>query len=309
MKKYYRVRLGKGGKHVDECLQGGFVGADYGIEQDLTGKLPSEFRTFNQEFIPVYLQRFPEKTKIGAGLSCGQLWTIARGLEQGDLLICPDGGGSYHVAEVIGGYEYQPGANLPHRRPVRWLPGALDRADLSEALQASTRGPNTVTEITKYRDEIEGLLAGHKASVAIVATDETIEDPSTFAMEKHLEAFLIANWQQTDFAADFEIFEEEGELVGQQYPTDTGPIDILAVRRDRKRLLVIELKKGRASDVVVGQILRYMGYVTEELAEPGQSVEGLVIALEEDQRLKRALAMVPSIDFYRYEVSFKLVKV
>ncbi len=27
------------------------------------------------------------------------------------------------------------------------------------------------------------------------------------------------------------------------------------------------LKKGRASDVVVGQILRYMGYVQEQLAE------------------------------------------
>ena len=28
-----------------------------------------------------------------------------------------------------------------------------------------------------------------------------------------------------------------------------------------QRLLVVELKRGRASDVVVGQILRYVGYV------------------------------------------------
>lgn len=71
---------------------------------------------------------------------------------------------------------------------------------------------------------------------------------------------------------------------------------------------MIELKKGRASDVVVGQILRYMGYVQEELAEPDQTVRGVVIALEDDQRLRRALAMVPTIDFYRYQVSFKLMK-
>ena len=70
----------------------------------------------------------------------------------------------------------------------------------------------------------------------------------------------------------------------------------------------MELKKGRASDVVVGQLLRYMGFVQEELAEPTQAVRGVIIALEDDQRLRRALAMVPSIEFYRYEVNFKLVK-
>jgi restriction system protein len=73
-------------------------------------------------------------------------------------------------------------------------------------------------------------------------------------------------------------------------------------------LLVVELKKGRASDAVVGQILRYMGFVSEELAEEGQTVRGAIIALEDDQRIRRALAMVPSVAFYRYQVSFKLVK-
>lgn len=31
--------------------------------------------------------------------------------------------------------------------------------------------------------------------------------------------------------------------------------------------MVVELKKGRVSGVVVGQIRRYMGYVKEELCE------------------------------------------
>jgi restriction system protein len=60
---------------------------------------------------------------------------------------------------------------------------------------------------------------------------------------------------------------------------------------------------------VVGQLLRYMGFVQEELAEPEQTVRGVVIALQDDQRIRRALAMAPAIEFYRYEVSFKLVKV
>ena len=59
---------------------------------------------------------------------------------------------------------------------------------------------------------------------------------------------------------------------------------------------------------MVGQLLRYMGFVQDVLAEPKQTVRGVVIALDDDQRLRRALAMAPAIEFYRYKVSFKLVK-
>lgn len=72
--------------------------------------------------------------------------------------------------------------------------------------------------------------------------------------------------------------------------------------------MVVELKRGRASDVVVGQILRYMGFVKEQIAEDSQNVEGAIIALEDDPKLKWALVSVPSITFYKYQVSFKLVK-
>ena len=72
--------------------------------------------------------------------------------------------------------------------------------------------------------------------------------------------------------------------------------------------MVVELKKGRASDAVVGQILRYMGYISTDLAEPDQIVRGCIIALEDDLRIKNALKITPSIDFYRYEVSFNLKK-
>jgi restriction system protein len=51
-----------------------------------------------------------------------------------------------------------------------------------------------------------------------------------------------------------------------------------------------------------------MGYVLQELAEPGQKVRGVIIAQDDDQRIRRALAVTPNIDFYRYQVSFKLLK-
>jgi restriction system protein len=308
MKNYYRVMLGKKSIHAQECVGGNFIGADFGIHQDLTTKLPEEWRIFNREFIPIYLASSPDKTKIAAGLACGALWTVAKGINQGDVVLCPDGKGRYHVGKVNGDYVYQPGGVLPHRRSVQWFDQSIERADMSEALQKSTGSPGTVNNITKYRDEIEKLIAGVSAT-QLISTDETVEDPAAFAMEKHLEDFLIQNWAQTDLGREYDVYEEDGECVGQQYPTDTGPVDILAVSKDKKTLLVLELKKGRASDVVVGQILRYMGYVKEELAEDDQHVKGVIIAMEDDQRISRALAMVPDIDFYRYQVSFKLIKV
>jgi len=135
-----------------------------------------------------------------------------------------------------------------------------------------------------------------------------VEDSAAFALEKHLEDFLVQNWQQTELGKQYDIYEEDGERVGQQYLTDTGPVDVLAIKKDKSEILVVELKRGRASDVVVGQVLRYMGYVKQELAEENQAVKGVIIALEDDVRIKRALVMAPDISFYRYEINFKLVK-
>ena len=106
----------------------------------------------------------------------------------------------------------------------------------------------------------------------------------------------------------YKIFEVDGELVGQQFPSDTGPIDILAISKDKQELLVVELKKGRVSDNVVGQIQRYMGYVKEELAENGQTVKGVIIGLDDDLRIKRALSVTNNIEFYQYKVNFTLYK-
>ena len=89
--------------------------------------------------------------------------------------------------------------------------------------------------------------------------------------------------------------------------TDTGPIDLLAISKDKQELLVVELKRGRASDAVVGQIQRYMGYVLEEIAEDHQRVRGVIIALDDDKRIRRALQIAQGIDFYRYEVKFSLI--
>jgi restriction system protein len=309
MRNYYRVMLGRKSVYADECFAGQFIGADFSIGIDLSNQLPEEWRDFNKKFIPIYLSKYPDKTKISAGLSCGALYTVSKGIKRGDYVLCPDGSGSYRVGEVLGDYFYVAEGILPHRRKVRWLDQIIQRSAMSEALQNSTGSIGTVSNVTIYREEIERLLLNGSRIQSIVSSDPEIEDPLAFAMEKHLEAFLVANWNQTELSRDFRIYEEEGEPVGQQYMTDAGPIDILAISKDRKRLLVVELKRGRVTDVVVGQVLRYMGFIKEQIAEEDQTVEGVIIALEDDKKLRWALAMVPSISFYRYQISFKLEKI
>ncbi|BAQ34148.1 endonuclease NucS domain-containing protein [Dehalococcoides sp. UCH007] len=306
-KNYFRIMLGRKSRYAEVCQKGNFIGADFEINLDLTEKLPDDWRLFNREFIPIYLKDHPDKTKVSAGLACGALWTVAKGIKNGDIVLCPNGSGSYMVGEVVENYSYHSGDVLPHRRVVRWYPNLIERTAMSKALQYSTGSIGTVSTITKFAEEIEKLISGN-VPPTIIATDDTIEDPSTFALEEHLEEFLIQNWKQTEFGKKYNIYEEDGELVGQQYPSDTGPIDILAISKDKKELLVVELKKGRASDHVVGQVQRYMGYVQQELAEESQTVKGVIVALEDDIRIRRALSVAPNIEFYRYQVSFKLYK-
>ncbi|HPM99446.1 MAG TPA: endonuclease NucS [bacterium] len=306
-RNYYRIMAAKGGMYAEECYKEGYIGMAWLKELDMTGKFPDDWREFNKQYIPVYLEKRPDKTKIAAGLACGMLHTLCKGMQIGDIVLCPNAKGAYYVGEVTSDYQYQPERSLPHTRAVQWYPKSIDKEEMSQTLKSSTGSPGTVHNISKHAEEIERLIAGN-APPPLIAGDTDVEDAAVFALEMHLEDFLVANWSSTELGKDYDIYEEDGEPFGQQYPCDTGAIDILATRKDKKEILVVELKKGRASDVVVGQIQRYMGYVMDELAEPNQSVRGVIIAMEDDLRLRRALRVTNYIDFYRYQVSFKLIK-
>jgi restriction system protein len=305
MKRYFRIMLGRSSIFAPEAHAGGYVGVNWFQGIDLSNHLPENWRDFNKEFIPAYLQDHPEKSKVAAGLSCGFTWTVCKGIKQGDIVLSPNGKGHYYVGEVASDYLYVPGGNLPHRRKVSWYPDAIDRSAMSLELRRSTGSIGTISEVTQYAAELVSLISS-PANFAHQVTED-IEDDVVFALESQLKEFLVANWAGTDLGKKYDIFEDEGERVGIEYPTDTGRMDILAIRKDGKELLVVELKRGRVSDVVVGQVQRYMGYVTEVLADKDQSVRGAIIGLEDDLNLRRALVVTRNIEFFRYEIKFKLL--
>jgi restriction system protein len=129
-------------------------------------------------------------------------------------------------------------------------------------------------------------------------------------LEKYLEEFIVSNFKAI-FKGKLHIYEEaeqaDGEdgPGGQQYPTDIGPIDILAVE-ESKSFVVIELKKGRPSDQVVGQILRYMRWVKRHLCKDGQGGKGLVVCRDPDPKLTYAAEMINNVEVRYYSVSFNL---
>ena len=158
MKKYNRVMLGRGGKYAKMCREQGYIGADFDITEDLSDSLYENWRDFNKKFIPVWMANVPGKSTTSAGLACGFLWTIIKGLRVGDIVLCPSGEGFYYVGVISGDYYYVPGTELPHRRNVDWMEKTIDRKSMSNELKNSSGSIGTCCDITKYSDEIEGLL-------------------------------------------------------------------------------------------------------------------------------------------------------
>ena len=83
------------------------------------------------------------------------------------------------------------------------------------------------------------------------------------------------------------ILEEGLRLIERQKPTDAGIIDLLCLDKE-DNYVVIELKKDKTSDKVVGQIQRYMAWVEENLADR-ENVRGIIVAQGHDRKLEYAI--------------------
>ena len=178
MKKYNRIMLGQGGRFAKMCRQEGYIGCGFDINVDLSDSLFENRRDFNQKFVPIWMDNVPEKSKTAAGVACGFLWTIIKGLQIGDVVLCPTGEGSYYVGLIIGDYYYVPNTELPHRRRVSWMDVEIPRKLMSEKLRNSTGSIGTCCDITNYATEINALIEGKNFSIQSTSTNETLSHHS-----------------------------------------------------------------------------------------------------------------------------------
>ncbi len=129
-----------------------------------------------------------------------------------------------------------------------------------------------------------------------VGETPTPVERGTLPSEKLLEDMLVANLR---------ILSPDWMVIGRQVFTGPGYIDILALARDGA-LVVIELKKSRASRDVVSQVLDYVswaaGLESESVAETFQQYQGadladafsgyFGVALDVDQLNTRQVAVI-----------------
>lgn len=166
----------------------------------------------------------------------------------------------------------------------------------------------TLDAVWWYLSSDENKIEGDAYEETVpIAEVRMAQSANRFAIERHLHDYLFDNWSQLDLADNWELFVRDGEPdAGYEFSTPIGRIDLLARHRREARWLVIELKRDKSSDAVVGQILRYMGWISAHHAQAGESVEGLIIAASGESKLHYALSAVPAVMFKSYEVQFCL---
>lgn len=138
-------------------------------------------------------------------------------------------------------------------------------------------------------------------------TSEKTEESYSADLESKLEDLIVNKWESLPAFANLEILQQDGDFIGRQYDTRAvGRIDLLCKNRKSGDFVVIELKRGRESDKVVGQTLRYIGWVKKNLAKEGQKVTGIIITQEDDERLRYA---VDALDEYGRLIDLKFYKI
>ncbi len=145
--------------------------------------------------------------------------------------------------------------------------------------------------------DLTEIINYYKKAVSIeIKKEDSHIGQGLFYMEKQLEDFIIENWNKTEFGKKYDLIEEEGELISQQFKTDIGFIDILAKDKKTKNYVVIELKKNQTSDDTIGQLLRYMGWIKKNKKDDG--VKGVIVAGQFDTKLDHAKSMIQTLKFF-----------
>jgi len=137
------------------------------------------------------------------------------------------------------------------------------------------------------------------------ALAEADEERLSFPFESHLRDFIARNIESITLNDQtLRLYVDDHGRDGVEYPTDVGPVDILALDGEGN-YVVFELKLGRGADKALGQIMRYMGWVKKTMAE-GKKVKGIIVAKSASDNLKYAASITPDISLFEYELNFTI---
>jgi Endonuclease NucS C-terminal domain len=148
----------------------------------------------------------------------------------------------------------------------------VNKGDVAAAIATKKKTAKTAKELAEFQD--------------MIVSEKAVED----YLENHLDVVGSKIGRKL-------------KLVGRQYSTTVGPIDLLVTDAKSGDYIVIELKKGRSADKVYGQCSRYMGWIRKNLAAGGQKVHGVIVARKIDEKLKAARdAHDTKVDLIEFEM-------
>jgi len=155
----------------------------------------------------------------------------------------------------------------------------------------------------RVKAQYEAFLAGRGSEAAAESADEEADEAEKglkFPLEAHLRDFLAKNLERIE--TGLRLYGTP-ERKGVEFPVDGGYIDLLAVDRNEK-FVVLELKLSQGRNKALGQLLYYMGWVDKHLGS--EPCRGFIIANEIDDELSIAVSRVPGVSLAKYRMSFAI---
>ena len=149
----------------------------------------------------------------------------------------------------------------------------------------------------------EELNAGEigEDSEGVVPTGST-----EFLLERDLQRYLAQNLDRIE--SGLNLYEDE-EATGLEFEAGGGRrIDILAIDKTGA-FVVLELKVSKGYDRVVGQLLRYVNWIRQNLAVPGQRVRGMIVCRTMSEDLRLACSSIKDVELFEYQLSVTVTKV
>ena len=130
-----------------------------------------------------------------------------------------------------------------------------------------------------------------------------------FSSEKILEDELMHRFERhgTVFGLELQIYNQDGDYYGRQYPIKGGRIDILAVDA-QGNFHVIELKKDEGYCDVLEQMQGYMRWIRENKAKHGQKVYGIICLNNPKEETVKQIQSQPDIRLFEYSIAYREIK-
>lgn len=221
------VRAGQHGEREDIALNNNVAAIGWVDMPDMSRiKSKDELRN-------LYAKIYPDKKKNAASNHVGQLWTLLKRIEVGDLVVMPSKfRASISIGEVKGSYNYRTDLsdNSRHTIPVKWINTDIPRTAFDQDLLYSMGAFMTVCQIKRNNAEvrIKKILKGEPGPINGGTDNDDDVDIEGVASDQIVD-FINRKFKGHELSRLVEaVLQAQGYVTEISKPGPDGGVDILA---------------------------------------------------------------------------------